>query len=63
MPASELPLAERVGETTWKFEACLRGGAAAAFTAPAPLAAAFTDWIEPASRITDPRTLPPVSGP
>src|SRR4051794_22662495 len=73
MVASESPDAERWGATTWKFEACLRPGAAAASSVTADaLALAFafpcapsgwrgsTDTTEPASIVSEPVTLPPV---
>src|SRR3954470_11212723 len=71
MVASESPDAERWGATTWKFEACLRPGAAAASSVTAdavglafPCAASgwrgATDTTEPASIVSEPVTLPPV---
>ena len=55
MTASVLPVAERFGATTRKFDACLPGGAAAAPTTRR-FGAACGDWrgssatTEPASR-------------
>jgi hypothetical protein len=61
-----LRVAERFGDTTRKFDAWRRGGAAAASTL-APVAPVgwrgSNDWIEPGSRTTDPRGLPPVNVP
>ena len=63
--ASELWVADRNGETTWKLDACLPGGAAAESTTAGSGAAAAvrapvggwrgsTDWIDPGSILTEP---------